>query len=81
MFQTVQRSEYLTHVLTTATKFSVKHGFTIFYVSGSIDNFQGFYLYYQTISDRKMKASAVCVLESFFGASAGIVLCYLYDGF
>lgn len=46
MFQTVQRSEYLTCVLTGATKFSVEHGFIIFCVSGGMDNSHGFYLYY-----------------------------------
>lgn len=73
MFQIVKRSEYLTRVLTGATKFSFEHGFTIFCVSGSTDNSHGFYLYYQTIRDGKVKAVAVCVLASFFGASVGVV--------
>lgn len=76
MFQIVQRSEYLTHMSTRTTKFSVKYGLNYLHVSGSTGNFQGFYLYYQSISDGKMKAAVVCVLESFFGASVGIVLCY-----
>lgn len=50
-------------MLIEAIKFSIKHGFTIVDVSGSTGNFRGFYLYYQTLSEEKMKAASAYVSE------------------